>query len=214
MIYLLILLLKHVTTNSRNRQTQLLTKMKNFLINNFQISESDAILFAASFKKINLIKGQKFVAYGMISNRVGFVEKGLLKCTLIGNDKSVIDDFVFENQFVANYYSFLRQEESSKEIVCLKNSVLKIITRKKLEDLATKHSFVEKIARQVSEKLFISTAKKLEDIRLLNAEERYLKLVKVNRRIATEIPQYEIASYLNVSPETVSRIRNKVAFRS
>ena len=64
-----------------------------------------------------------------------------------------MDDFVFENQFVANYYSFLRQEESNKEIVCLKNSVLNIITRKKLEELASKHSFVEKIARQVSEQL-------------------------------------------------------------
>ena len=188
--------------------------MKNFLINNFEISESDAELFSASFKKIDLIKGEEFVAYGKISNRIGFVEKGLLKCTLIGNDKSVIDDFVFKNQFVANYYSFLRQEKSNKEIVCLKNSVLKIITRKKLEELASKHSFVEKIARQVSEQLFISTAKKLEDIRLLNAEERYLKLVKINRRITTEIPQYEIASYLNVSPETVSRIRNKIAFHS
>ena len=64
-----------------------------------------------------------------------------------------MDDFVFENQFIANYYSFLREEESNKEIVCLKKSKLNIITRKKLEELASKHSFVEKIARQMSEQL-------------------------------------------------------------
>lgn len=188
--------------------------MKNFLVERFKISESEAEIFSASFEKINLIKGEIFVDFGKVSNKVGFVETGLLKCSLIGSEKSFVDDFVFENQFVANYYSFLKQEKSNKEIICLKNSVLSVVTRNKLEKLAEKYPFVEKIARQVSEQLFISTAKKLEDIRLLNAEERYLKLVKINRRITTEIPQYEIASYLNVSPETVSRIRNKIAFHS
>jgi len=189
-------------------------KMKKHLSENFNISESDAELFSASFEKIELTKGDKFIAYGTVSNKIGFLEKGLLKCTLIGVQKSVVDDFVFENQFVGNYYSFLKQEDSNKEIVCLEPSVLKVISRSKLEELSNKHSFIEQIARQVSEQLFISTAKKLEDIRLLSAEERYLKLVKTNRRITEQIPQYEIASFLNVSPETISRIRNKIAFGS
>ncbi|KGK28688.1 Crp/Fnr family transcriptional regulator [Cellulophaga sp. E6(2014)] len=187
--------------------------MEKFLINNFNISASDAQLFSDSFERINLMKGEKFVTYGKVSNRVGFVEKGLLKCTLIGSEKSVVDDFAFENQFVANYYSFLKQEKSNKEIICLQDSVLRIITRKKLEELS-KYPFIEQIARQVSEQLFITTSKKLEDIRLLSAEERYLKLVKIDKRITDKIPQYEIASFLNVSPETVSRIRKKIALGS
>jgi CRP-like cAMP-binding protein len=188
--------------------------MRNFLINTFGITESDAELFSASFEKIDLLKGDKFITYGKVSDKIGFVEKGLLKCTLMGSKKLVIDDFIFENQFVANYYSFLKQEESNKEITCLKDSILRVITRKKLEELGNKYLFVEKMARQVSEQLFISTAEKLEDIRLLNAEERYLKLLQANRKITEEIPQYEIASYLNISPETVSRIRNKLTLRS
>ncbi|WP_299060518.1 Crp/Fnr family transcriptional regulator [uncultured Polaribacter sp.] len=184
--------------------------MKKFLTNTFNISESNAKLFSDSFERISLNKGEKFVTYGKVNNKVGFVEKGLLKCTLIGSKRSVVDGFIFENQFVANYYSFLRQEKSNKEIVCLKDSVLKIITRNKLEELS-EYPFIESIARQVSEQLFISTSKKLEDIRLLNAEERYLQLVKINKNITNEIPQYEIASFLNVSPETVSRIRKKIA---
>ena len=188
--------------------------MKNFLIGTFKITEIEAEIFSASFEKIDLLKGDKFIISGKVSHRIGFVEKGLLKCVLIGDNKSVVDDFSFENQFISNYSSFLQQEKSNREIVCLKDSVLRVITRSKLEELATKHSFVEQIARQVSEKLFISTVKKLEDIRLLNAEERYLKLIKINKRITEEIPQYEIASFLNVSPETVSRIRKKIVLRS
>jgi CRP-like cAMP-binding protein len=188
--------------------------MKNFLVEKFKISESEAELFSTSFEKMDLIKGEKFIDFGKVSNKIGFVETGLLKCTLIGSEKSFVDDFVFQNQFAANYYSFLKQEASNKEIICLKNSVLSVISRNKLEKLAEKYPFVEKIARQVSEQLFISTAQKLEDMRLLSAEERYSKLLKINRRITQEIPQYEIASYLNISPETVSRIRNKITIRS
>lgn len=183
--------------------------MKQFLVETFQISETDAQLFSDSFERVHLNKGEKFISFGKVSDRVGFVEKGILKCTIIGDEKSVVDDFVFENQFVANYYSFLKNEKSNKEIICLEDSVLRIITREKLEELSS-YPFIEQIARQVAEQLFISTAKKLEDLRLLSAEERYLTLININKRLTEEIPQYEIASFLNVSPETVSRIRKKI----
>lgn len=185
--------------------------MKNFLVESFNITEKEATIFSESFERIDLKKGETFISCGKVSNRIGFLEKGLLKCTMIGEKKSVIDDFVFENQFVANYHSFLTQQESNKEISCLNDSVIKIITRDKLKFLGYNHKFVEQIARQVSETLFISTSKKLQEIKLLNAEERYLNLIKNRKRIIEEIPQYEIASYLNVSPETVSRIRKKIS---
>ena len=185
--------------------------MIEFLTKTFQITKQNAELFAACFEKASLKKGEVFVEFGKECDRIGFVEKGLLKCTLIGTDRSVVDDFVFENQFVGNYYSFLKREPSNKEIICLKDSELHIITRQSLEKLATANPFVEQIGRQVAEQLFLSTSQKLEELKLLSAEERYLKLTARNKRIIDEIPQYEIASYLNVSPETVSRIRNKVA---
>ncbi len=188
--------------------------MKGFLIRNYGILGAEADVFLSSFEDKHYNKGDKFISYGQKCDKVGFVKKGLLKCTIRGTEKSVIDDFVFEHQFVANYYSFLKQEKSNKEISCLKDSVISVISRKRLLELADNHPFVERMSRKVSEQLFITTAKKLEDIKLLNAEERYLQLLKMNNRIVNEIPQYEVASYLNVTPETVSRIRNKLALRS
>ncbi|MEO1451316.1 MAG: Crp/Fnr family transcriptional regulator, partial [Bacteroidota bacterium] len=67
------------------------------------------------------------------------------------------------------------------------------------------------MARQIAERLFISTHEKLEDLRLLSAEERYRKLLRTNGDLLHRIPQYEIASYLNVRPETVSRIRKSLS---
>lgn len=188
--------------------------MESFLINTFKISEKEATLFSACFEKKVLNPGEKFVRFGKKNNEIGFVEEGLLKCILIKDEKSVIDDFAFPGNFVANYYSFLKNEPSNKDIICLKKSILRITTRKKLAEFDKKNPFTIDLARKVAEKLFLSTHEKWADLRLLNAEERYLKLIRTNEKITSEIPQYEIASYLNVSPETVSRIRRKIVKRS
>ena len=188
--------------------------MIKFLTDSFDISPEEAEILSSCFLSKEYKKGDKFLKLGEVSNKIGFIEKGLMKCVLIGSSKEVVDDFVFERQFVANYHSFLTKTKSKKELVCMKNSTVRIAHRNQLEELGERHPFMERIARLISESLFISTHQKLENIRLLSAEERYLQLFESNREILQEIPQYEIASYLNVSPETVSRIRNSLKNRS
>ncbi len=188
--------------------------MKDFLISNFNLSLNEATLFCDCFVAKPYTAGQKFVSYGDVSHKIGFVEKGFLKCVSIGQTKEVIDDFVFDHQFVANYHSFLTKKASTKDIVCITNSIIRVATRERIEELGKKYAFVEQVARIVAEKLFVATHKKLENILLLNAEERYVELLNSNGQILNKIPQYEIASYLNVSPETVSRIRKKLSMLS
>jgi len=186
------------------------SKMIQFLIDNFELTAEEAKVFSASFFYKNYSKGAIFIPYGKTCNQIGFVKEGILKCVTIGKNKEIIDDFTFENQFVTNYYSFLTETKSTKNIICIADCSLLVIDRKKLQLLSQNHPFIEQIARKVTEKLYLSLHQKINDLRLLNAEERYLKLFKSNKRILTDIPQYDIASYLNVSPETVSRIRKKV----
>jgi len=180
-----------------------------FLIDNFKLTAEEANAFSASFYAKEYVKGDVFIPYGKTCNRIGFVKKGILKCVTVGKNKEVIDDFAFNNQFVTNYYSFLTNTTSTKNIICLDYCSLLVIDRAQLHELSKKHSFVAQIARMVTEKLYLSMHQKLNDLRLLSAEERYKKLFKNNKKLITEIPQYDIASYLNVSPETVSRIRKK-----
>ena len=185
--------------------------MIQFLIDNFNLTTEEANAFSVSFYEKDLLKGDVFIPYGKTCNRIGFVKKGILKCVTLGKNKEVIDDFAFENQFVTNYYSFLTETKSTKNIVCIDNCKLLIIDRKELHQLSKKHLFIEQIARKVTEKLYLSLHQKINDLRLLTAEERYLQLFKNKKNIIAKIPQYDIASYLNVSPETVSRIRKKIA---
>lgn len=188
--------------------------MIEFLINNFQLSSKEAEIFSEGFEEKSYAKNALFIESGKPCNKIGFLEKGLMKCVLIGKEREVVDDFVTENQFVANYYSFLTHKPSSKDIVCIEDSVVRVIQREQLDLLSARYPFIESVARIVTEKLFIATHQKLEALRLLSAEERYLRLLSSNPHIVEKVPQYEIASYLNVSPETVSRIRKKLMRRS
>lgn len=188
--------------------------MKEFLINIFQVTLEEASIFSSCFELKEYSKNEKFLERGKVCNKVGYIQKGGLKCVLVGDGREVIDDFVFENQFVSNYYSFLTNKESTKDIICIEDSLIRVINREKLQELSQKYLFIEQIARKVTEGLFISTHQKLEALRLLCAEERYLNLLTSNPKIMDKVPQYDVASYLNVSPETVSRIRRNLTIRS
>ncbi len=188
--------------------------MNTFLIDTFQITKDEAQIFSSSFHTEEYLKGDLFTKNGQVCNKIGFVKKGVLKCITVSKERALIDNFIFANQFVSDYYSYLTKEKSTKDIVCIENCTIHIIDRKKLEKLSNKHPSIGQIAKKATEQLYLLTQQKLDDLRLLNAEERYLKLLNSNKRVINEIPQYEIASYLSVSPETVSRIRKKLIKRS
>ena len=184
--------------------------MNKFLIDNFQLTKEEAGILSSSFRFNEYSKGAIFIQNSKVCNEIGFVKKGMLKCETIGRNKEVVDDFIFENQFVTDYHSFLTAEASLKRIECLTSCIIYTIDRSKLEELGREHYFIEQMARKVAEQLYIIKQQKLDDLRLLSAEERYLKLLHSNKRMFNSIPQYLIASYLNVSAETVSRIRKKI----
>lgn len=180
------------------------------LIDTFKITETEAKLFFSCFELIQYSKGDIFLSVGKVSTKIGFVKEGLLKCSFLGSNKEVVDDFIFKNQFVSNYSSFLTQKASTKEIVCLTDCELWMVSKLKLDTLGAQHPFIATMARNTAEQLFVATNQKLENLRLLSAKERYLLLLKNQEYLLQEIPQYEIASYLNVRTETVSRIKKEL----
>ncbi|GAA3656524.1 Crp/Fnr family transcriptional regulator [Flavivirga jejuensis] len=188
--------------------------MNNFFIDTFKITTNEAQILSSSFYIEEYSKGDIFLKHGDICNTIGFVKKGLLKSITIGKEKELIDDFIFENQFVADYRSYLTKKKSTKDIICIENCTIHTIHREKLEELSNKYLFISKIEKKVTEHLYVLAEKKFDDLRLLNAKERYLKLFNSNRRLLYKIPQYDIASCLSISPETVSRIRKKLTKRS
>lgn len=186
-------------------------KIKQQLQSLFEISEEETNIFLSEFKKRELKKNEIFIAEGEICHVVGLIEQGLMLCVYNKDGEEIIDEFGFENGFITNYYSFLTQTPSQKEIRTLEPSVVHVITRQSLEKLGNQYLFIEKMSRIMNEKLFLRAHERIQSLLLDSAQERYEKILAQRHDLAQRIPQYMLASYLCVKPETISRIRKKIS---
>lgn len=189
-------------------------KIKQQLCSLFELSAHEVDIFLSAFNKKELKKNEIFIAEGEVCHQVGLIEKGLMLCVYNKDGNEVIDEFGFENGFITNYYSFLTQTPSQKEIRALEPSLVHIITRESLEKLGREHPFIEKMSRVMNEKLFLRAHDRIKSLLLETAHERYEKLLAQRPDLAQRIPQYLLASYLHVKPETISRIRKKISTQS
>ncbi|RYU95277.1 Crp/Fnr family transcriptional regulator [Emticicia agri] len=177
----------------------------------FAISSEEAEIFLSEFKRKELQKNEVFIAEGEICHVVGLIEKGLMVCVYNKDGEEIIDEFGFENGFITNYYSFLTQSPSQKEIRTLEPCIVHTITRQSLEKLGNQYPFIERMSRMMNEKLFLRAHDRIQSLLLESAQERYEKMLAQRPDLAQRIPQYMLASYLHVKPETISRIRRKIS---
>lgn len=176
----------------------------------YNLTEEEVTIFLSEFRKVELDKGTAFVEEGEICNKVGLIETGIVKCVYFKKGEEVIEEFLCENSFVTNYPSFLTQTPSEKEIRCIESCCIHIIDRESLMELGKNHAFVERMANRTSEQLFLRGQKRIQSLLTSSAMERYKELIAQRPDLVQRIPQYLLASYLNVQPETVSRIRKKL----
>jgi len=184
-------------------------KVSEHIASLFKLSKEQASIFLSAFTRKELKKNDVFMREGENCNKIGLIEKGLMKCVFNKNGNEIIFEFAFENNFISDYYSFVTNTPSAKEIRCIEDTTVYVITRESLEKLGREHSYMESMSRQMNEKLFLRTHDRLKSFLLDTAFERYGKLIAERPDLAKRIPQYLIASYLKVKPETISRIRKK-----
>ncbi len=159
-------------------------------------------------KLITIKKNQYFIRAGEIPERIGYNVSGLLRFFYIDyNGIEVNKHFCFENSLAISYSAFLLRQESKIYIQALEETQLYTIDYKTYEKLLKSHICWQIAARKLSEMLFIIKEKKESELLLNNAQERYLQFLEDYPDLENRISQYHIASYLNITPESLSRIR-------
>lgn len=130
-------------------------------------------------------------------------------CYYLKNGDEVIDEFSLENEFITDYFSFLTQSPVTKNVKCIEDSELLVIEFDTLKNTFSANEN-QNTWRIIAEGMFLNWHQKAISLMLDDAENRYLKLIEKRADLVQRVPQYLIASYLNVKPETLSRIRKKV----
>ena len=177
--------------------------------NNLQLSTEETELFINSCEFKQLKKGEHFLKEGQYKKQLGFIIKGALYCYYLKNGEEVIDEFSLENEFITDYFSYLTQSPVLKNVKCIEDAELLVVD---FDTIKTNFSGSENqnTWRIIAERMFLNWHHKAISLMLDDAETRYLKLVEKRKDLVQRIPQYLIASYLNVKPETLSRIRKKI----
>jgi CRP-like cAMP-binding protein len=139
-----------------------------------------------------------------------FILNGCGGILLWNNNNYVCLDLCFEGDFFGDYMSFLNQESSPIEVVTFEPSELFMISKKNF-DIISDSEYGNKICRLASEQLFIHKQKQQIDILTKTAFERYNELLTKQQNILKRTPQKYIASYLGITPESLSRIRKKLS---
>lgn len=163
-----------------------------------------------SFEIIDLPKQTYMLKAGQINSEVMVLLSGAAKSYYINEkQEEICTRLMVQNHIVVSVSSFFMQEPSYENIVALNECCVAKMTYDRLQELFKKHLELNFIIRRVTELYFLQSEQRIRLLRLGTAEEKYDFFLQNFEALASLVPQFTIASYLNIAPETLSRIRKK-----
>lgn len=161
--------------------------------------------------KKELKPGAFFLHDGKTSKHIAFIEKGLLRLYYLNDGKEITQCFCRENTIATSYRSLITQQKSDIAIQAIEASTLIILSYESLQLLYKESLFWQQVGRMAAENEYIITECHNRLVNDLSATERYLQILEQDNELLQRVPLNYLATYLQIAPETLSRIRNKIS---
>jgi len=172
------------------------------------LTNDEKKLIHDAFKHKRLRKRQYYLQEGDINKHIGFVIKGALRMYSVDSKgHEYILRFSLENWWVGDYESYMMLTPTRFNIEAVEDSELLMITNAQMQELQAKIPAVAEMVKELDKRASIATQNRVHAAISLTAEERYQNLQETYPGFLQRFPQNMIASYLGISPETLSRIR-------
>lgn len=174
-----------------------------------RLSEADASLFAAACTEAQYSRGDYFIREEEVCHRIGFLLRGVARVYHIANDKEYTSYFNLpqRNRMVGSFESFLTQRPSRESIHFLQDTELILISRSKLYELYDQSPAIQELGRRMAEYNYVLAMERIYSLQHDTAQARYEKLLDIYADLVNLVPHHYIASYIGVTPESLSRIR-------
>lgn len=189
--------------------------MSELLIKNFKkhvkLSKSQEKLILESVKFQKIKKKEFLIREGEHSKYSAFVLKGCLRSYFIdSNGFDHIMQFAIEDWWITDMMSYTSSQPGSLNIDALENSELLLLSREKQLLLFNECPILEKYFRIITENGMVSIQQRLMENLSLPALDRYKNFIKKYPAFNNRLPQLQIAAYLGITPEFLSKIRSKM----
>lgn len=184
-------------------------QLAQYIQGRINLGEQDLEKVLSCYKELTLQRHEILQGEGDPSRRMFFVVKGCLRVFFIKEDGSdVTRRIVFENGFSTTLVGFITRQPSLEYTQALEPTTLLYITRDDFYILLEQVPGWEKFYRQYLEYAYVTNTNRLMSFITLDAKERYRQLLEERPEIVQRLPNRVVASYLNISPETLSRLKS------
>lgn len=156
-------------------------------------------------------KGDLIIAEGDVCRNIMYIDKGLLRQFYNKNGKPVTEYLAVEGTIMMCIESLFKEEPSLLQVEALENAHVFCLPKAKLEEVALHNVNIQILYRKILEESLIISQIRADLMRFESAENRYKRLCKMSPQVALRAPLIYIASYLQMTPETLSRVRAAVA---
>jgi CRP-like cAMP-binding protein len=173
-------------------------------------NDSELEIIVPYFEEKKFKKKSILLNIGKLSNEVFYLINGCIRLYCEKNGEELSTYFFTENMFAGSYDSFLSRKPSKVAIETLEDCEVLVLTHESLESLYQVFPKMNEFTRMAIEQRFVLLHDLFISYLLNSPEERYLMLIKDRPELLQRIPQHQIASFLGITPVSLSRIRNRV----
>jgi len=145
---------------------------------------------------------------GDVEEHMYFITSGLIRKYFLKKDQEIITHLVKEGGIIGSGESFLTGKPSKYFVETLEATTAFAISREKLEDMYRSSKKWEKLGRIMTTQYFLVQEMRIMDNIRYSTRERFVKFMKENTDLLQRVPQKYLASYLNIKPETFSRLKH------
>ncbi|HEY8970780.1 MAG TPA: Crp/Fnr family transcriptional regulator [Puia sp.] len=186
----------------------MLDTLKKYISGFVTLTNEEFALMANELVIRNFDKRELLTRAGEVENYLNFVVKGLVRKYFYKGRTEIITQIAKEGEFVNSSASFLSGNPSPYLVETLEPSTFLSVTRDQLERLYENNPRIERVGRIVITHLFLQREEWEHECLRLDTRERFLRFVENNPDLMQRVPQKYLASYLNMKPETFSRLKH------
>lgn len=153
-------------------------------------------------------KGEKILGKGEVCENIYYLDKGLIRQYYYKNNKELTEHLGDDHSIFMCIESLFREEPTHLEVEALENSIIYALPKHRLEEVALHNVNIQILYRKILEESLIISQVHADLVRFETAQDRYKKMCKLSPQVVLRAPLVYIASYLQMTPETLSRVRS------
>ncbi|MBF1569351.1 MAG: Crp/Fnr family transcriptional regulator [Prevotella shahii] len=192
--------MKELNNSTRDIARELARKYSTMTHDELDILES--VLVPMKFAK-----GEIILKEGDVCEHVYYVERGLTRQFYFKNGKELTEHIGVEHSIVMCIESLFMEKPTHLQLEALEPTLIYAMPKRKLEEVALHNVNIQILFRKILEESLIISQVHADMLRFETAQDRYLKLCKLSPQVVLRAPLVYVASYLQMTPETLSRVR-------